>query len=123
MKQARLSKVNLPSSVSRRRRSRSIRCISTEMRPACSLSRMAQTRKKRRRKHRGTQAGTIDRAGRTGRPRTKEEAKAITRQRRQQRLYKPPSLKVAVQRAGIAAAVFGVLVVLLFGRDPAQGAI
>jgi hypothetical protein len=84
---------------------------------------MAQTRKKRRRKHRGTQAGTIDRAGRTGRPRTKEEAKAITRQRRQERLDKPPTLKGAVQRAGIAAAVFGVLVVLLFGRDPAQGAV
>ena len=84
---------------------------------------MAQTRKKRRRKHRGTQAGTIDRSGRTGKPRTKEEAKVVARERRQARLDKPPTLKGAVQRAAIAAAVFGVLVVLLFGRDPAQGAV
>jgi hypothetical protein len=83
---------------------------------------VAQTRKKRRRKHRGTQAGTIDRAGRTGRPRTREEAKQISRQRRQERLDRPPTLKGAVQRAAIAAAIFGVLVVALFGRDPAQGA-
>ena len=83
---------------------------------------MAQTRKKRRRKHRGTQAGTIERAGRTGRPRTREEAKQISRQRRQERLDRQPTLKGAVQRAAIAAAVFGVLVVLAFGRDLAQGA-
>jgi hypothetical protein len=42
---------------------------------------MAQTKKKRRRKHRGTQAGTIERAGRTGkpvagRPQTKTEQRA-----------------------------------------------
>ena len=73
---------------------------------------MAQTRKKRRRKHRGTQAGTIERAGRTGRPRTREEAKQISRQRRQERLDRQPTLKGAVQRAAIAAAVFGVLVVV-----------
>ena len=83
---------------------------------------MAQTRKKRRRKHRGTQAGTIDRAGRTGRPRTREEAKQIARQRRQERLDRKPTLKGAVQRAALAAALFGVLVVLAFGREPAQGA-
>ena len=83
---------------------------------------MAQTRKKRRRKHRGTQAGTIDRAGRTGRPRTREEAKAISRKARQERLDRQPTLKGAVQRAAIAAALFGLLVVLAFGREPAQGA-
>ena len=83
---------------------------------------MAQTKKKRRRKHRGTQAGTIDRSGRTGRPRTKEEAKQIGRQRRQERLDRPPTLKGAAQRAAIAAALFGVVVVLAFGRDPAEGA-
>ena len=70
---------------------------------------MAQTRKKRRRKHRGTQAGTIDRAGRTGRPRTREEAKQISRQRRQERLDRTPTLKGAVQRAALAAALFTAL--------------
>ena len=82
---------------------------------------MAQTRKKRRRKHRGTQAGTIERAGRTGRAQTREDAKAIARQRRAERLDRPPTWKSAAQRAAIAAAVFGVLVVALFGREPAQG--
>ena len=70
---------------------------------------MAQTRKKRRRKHRGTQAGTIDRAGRTS---------------RQERLDRPPTMKGSVQRAAIAAAFFGLLIALWpgFGRTPAQAA-
>jgi hypothetical protein len=84
---------------------------------------MAQTRRKRTRKHRGTPAGTIERSGRTGRPRTREEAKQISRQRRAERLDKPPTWKGAMQRAAIAAAVFGVLVVIAFQRGVAQGAI
>ena len=82
---------------------------------------MAQSKPKRRRKHRGTQAGTIDRAGRTGRPRTREEAKQISRQRRAERLDRPPTWRGAVNRAAIAAAVFGVLVILLFGRRVSDG--
>jgi hypothetical protein len=84
---------------------------------------MAQTKRKRTRKHRGTPAGTIERAGRTGRPQTREEAKKIARDRRQQRLDTPPNWRSAVNRAAIAAAVFGVLVVLAFGRSIAQGVI
>jgi hypothetical protein len=83
---------------------------------------VAQTRKKRRRKHRGTQAGTIERAGRTGRPQTREDAKRISRERRQERLDRRPTWRGAVQRAAIAAALFGVLVVLAFGRAPSAGA-
>jgi hypothetical protein len=83
---------------------------------------VAQTKRKRRRKHRGTQAGTIDRAGRTGRGRTREEGKEIARERRRARLDRPPTWKSAAQRAGIAAAVFGVLVVAVFGRPIQQGA-
>jgi Flp pilus assembly protein TadB len=83
---------------------------------------MAQAKRKRTRKHRGTAAGTIERSGRTGRPRTREEAKQISRQRRQQRFNKPPTWKGSIQRAAIAAAVFGVLVVVLFQRGMAQGA-
>jgi hypothetical protein len=83
---------------------------------------MAQTKRKRTRKHRGTPAGTIERAGRTGRPQTREDAKQIARQRREERLNKPPSWRGAINRAAIAAAVFGVLVVLAFGRSMAQGA-
>jgi hypothetical protein len=82
---------------------------------------MAQAKRKRTRKHRGTAAGTIERAGRTGRPRTREEAKKLSRERRQRRFDKPPSWQGAIQRAAIAAAVFGVLVVVLFRREIAQG--
>jgi hypothetical protein len=84
---------------------------------------MAQTKRKRTRKHRGTPAGTIERAGRTGRPQTREEAKQIARERRKQRLDTPPTWKGAANRAAIAAAVFGALVVLAFGRSVAEGAI
>jgi hypothetical protein len=84
---------------------------------------MAQTKRKRTRKHRGTPAGTIERAGRTGRPQTREDAKQIARQRRQARLDRPPSWGGSVNRAAIAAAVFGVLVILAFGRSVAQGVI
>jgi hypothetical protein len=81
---------------------------------------VAQARRKRRRKHRGTQAGTIDRAGRTGRARTREDAKAIARERRRARLDRPPTWKNSAQRAAVAALLFGLLVVVLFGRSPAQ---
>jgi hypothetical protein len=84
---------------------------------------MAQTRRKRTRKHRGTPAGTIERSGRTGRPQTRQDAKQISRQRRAERLDKPPTWRGAMQRAAIAAAVFGVLVVIIFKRDVAQGVI
>ena len=84
---------------------------------------MAQTKRKRTRKHRGTPAGTIERAGRTGRPQTKEDAKQTARQRRQERLDRPPTWGSSVNRAAIAAAVFGVLVILAFKRSVAQGVI
>ena len=83
---------------------------------------MAQTKKRRTRKHRGTQAGTIDRAGRTGRPKTREEAKKIARQRRSDRLDKPPTWRGSLNRAAIAALVFGVLIVALFHRPVQAGA-
>ena len=80
---------------------------------------MAQTKRKRKSKHRGTPAGTIERAGRTGRPQTRQDAKQIARQRRQERLDRPPTWRSAVNRAAIAAAVFGLLVILAFGRGVA----
>ena len=82
---------------------------------------MAQAKRKRTRKHRGTPAGTIERAGRTGRPQTREEAKRIARDRRTERLNKPPSWRSAINRAAIAAVLFGVLLVILFKRDIVQG--
>jgi len=84
---------------------------------------MAQAKRKRTRKHRGTAAGTIERAGRTGRGRTREEGRQIARQRRAERLDRPPTWRGAATRAAIAAAVFGALVIAAFGRDIAQGGI
>lgn len=81
---------------------------------------MAQAKRKRRRKHRGTPAGTIERPGRTGRARTREEAKQISRQRRAERLDKPPTWRSATIRAAIAAGLFGVLMVAFFGYEPAR---
>ena len=83
---------------------------------------MAQTKKRRTRKHRGTPAGTIDRSGRTGRSQTRGDAKNIARQRRAERLDKPPTWRGSVNRAAIAALVFGVLIVLLFKRPVEAGA-
>src|SRR5215212_5975915 len=84
---------------------------------------MAQTKRKRTRKHRGTPAGTIERAGRTGRPQTREDAKKVARDRRQERMDSPPTWRSAVNRAAIAAAVFAVLVVLAFQKSIPQGVI
>ena len=81
---------------------------------------MAQTKKKRTRKHRGTPAGTIERAGRTGSSRTRVDAKQVARDRRAERLNREPTWRGAVNRAAIAAAVFGVLVVVAFGRAVAR---
>ncbi len=86
---------------------------------------MAQTKKKRSRKHRGTPAGTIERAGRPGsgaKTKAKADPKQVARERRAERLNRPPTWRGAVNRAAIAAAVFGVLVVAVFGRAPVQGA-
>jgi hypothetical protein len=82
---------------------------------------MAQTKRKRTRKHRGTPAGTIERAGRTGRPQTREDAKRIARERRQERLDRPPSWRGAINRAAIAAPVFAVLVVVAFQKSVGEG--
>jgi hypothetical protein len=66
---------------------------------------MAQAKRKRTRKHRGTPAGTIERSGRTGRPRTREEAKKIARQRREDRFSKPPTWRGAGDRAASDGAI------------------
>jgi hypothetical protein len=79
---------------------------------------MAQTKKKRRSKHRGNAAGVIEARGRTGRPVTAEERKAsekdLMAQRRRARMMREPTWNSAAKRAGLAAIVFGVLLVFAF---------
>lgn len=79
---------------------------------------MAQTRKKRQRKRRGTQGGRIDPSPRRSRPRTREEAKARARSRRNPAVREdlPPTWRSSLIRGLIAAAIFAVLLVLIFGR-------
>jgi len=83
---------------------------------------VAQTKKKRRRKHRGTPAGTIERAGRTGQPRTRQDAKTIARERRAARIDRVPTWRGSVNRASIAALVFGALMIFTFGYEPERAA-
>jgi hypothetical protein len=86
---------------------------------------MAQTRKRRRRKHRGTQGGSIDRRGPRGRPQSRQEARARARSggrtktsQRQQRQDRVPTWRSAIQRGLLAAGVFFLLILLGFGRPP-----
>jgi hypothetical protein len=78
---------------------------------------MAQTKKKRRTKHRGNAAGVVETRGRTGRKPTPAERKAAEKQAsRTDRLFREPTWKAATNRAALAAIVFGVLLVLAFGQ-------
>ncbi len=85
---------------------------------------MAQTKKKRRSKHRGNAAGVIESRGRTGRPPTAGERKAAEKQtaadRRRARLMREPSWNAAAKRAAFAAIVFGVLLVFAFDTPIGQ---
>lgn len=81
---------------------------------------MAQTKKKRTRKKRGTQAGNIDTSKRS-RPRTRAEAKNQARAgggrgRTMQKGDHPPTWKGATVRGLIASGVFVILLMLIFGR-------
>ncbi len=74
---------------------------------------MAQTKRKRRTKHRGTAAGTIQARGRTGRPPTPEERKKQARlDARERRLNTPPTWRSSLTRAGFAAVIMFVFLVL-----------
>jgi hypothetical protein len=79
---------------------------------------MAQTRKKRQRKRRGTQGGRVDASPRASRPRTREEAKARARSRRKPapRGDMPPTWRGSLLRGLFAAVIFAVLLILLFGK-------
>lgn len=79
---------------------------------------MAQTKKKRRRKRRGTQGGRIDTGARRSKPRSRAEAKAQARNKRKPaaRVDRPPTWRSSITRGIAAAAVFTVLLLLLFNR-------
>jgi hypothetical protein len=79
---------------------------------------MAQTKKRRRRKRRGTQGGRIDTKPRA-RPRSREEAKARARSGRGKSVPKadlPPTWRSSALRGLAAAVIFAVLLILIFKR-------
>jgi len=80
---------------------------------------MAQTKRKRRTKHRGNAAGAIEARGRTGRKPTEAEAKQSMRsQARDRRASKPPTWNSAALKAGAMAILLFVLTqVGIFGGD------
>lgn len=74
---------------------------------------MAQTKRKRRTKHRGNAAGTIEVRGRTGRPPSAEERKKQDRQTaREKRLNAPPTWRGSLNRALLASGFMFVLLLV-----------
>jgi len=74
---------------------------------------MAQTKRKRRTKHRGTAAGTIQSRGRTGRPPTPDERKKQARvSAREKRMNTPPTWKSSATRASFAAVIMFIFLVI-----------
>jgi hypothetical protein len=87
---------------------------------------MAQTKRKRRTKHRGTPVGTVEARGRTGRKPTASErggkggSKESLQLLREDRLNQPPSWRGAAQRAAIATVILVALLILAFKQAPAR---
>jgi hypothetical protein len=79
---------------------------------------MAQTKKKRRRKRRGTQGGRIDANPRRARPRNRAEAKARAGAKRKPaaKADLPPTWRSSIGRGLIAAVIFAALLLLIFKR-------
>jgi hypothetical protein len=79
---------------------------------------MAQTKRKRRTKHRGTAAGTIESRGRTGRkPNAAEQRKAAKAGAADDRRFTEPTWGSAAVRAGLASVMLFVLFQLGLAGD------
>ena len=73
---------------------------------------MAQTKRKRRTKHRGNAAGNVEARGRTGRkPTDQERRKGSSASLREERRFQEPTWAGAATRAGLASAMLLVLFV------------
>lgn len=77
---------------------------------------MAQTKKKRRRKHKGTQGGSIQKGARR-RPRSREEARAQARRQASSRREVPPTWRGAVNRALIMSGLLFLLMGFIVGES------
>lgn len=82
---------------------------------------MAPNQKRRRRKRRGTQGGSVDTRRRASRPRSREEAKARARSGRSSGSSRakedlPPTWRNSIIRGAGAAVIFALLLMLIFKR-------
>lgn len=85
---------------------------------------MAQTKRKRRTKHRGTPAGTIETRGRTGRPPSPQERKKQDRaSAREKRLNTPPTWKSSATRALLAAGIVFLFILIETKKDKVISAV
>jgi hypothetical protein len=74
---------------------------------------MAQTKRKRKGKHRGNAAGVVEARGRTGRPPSPDEKKKHARElAREERLSKEPTWRSSFNRASLASALMFVVLSL-----------
>jgi hypothetical protein len=84
---------------------------------------MAQTKRKRRSKHRGTAAGTVEARGRTSRPPSADERKKQKRAEvREDRLSQKPTWRSSLTRAAIAAAFLFVVLLVIGPKKDRLGA-
>jgi hypothetical protein len=74
---------------------------------------MAQTKRKRRSKHRGNAAGSVEVRGRTGRQVAPEKGKKGSRAVRLDRLDQPPTWRSAANRSAIATVLFVLVISFL----------
>jgi hypothetical protein len=89
---------------------------------------MPQAKRKRRSKHRGNAAGTVEARGRTSRrpegggsrPAGRESTREAAREKRLARLDRPPTWGGAAFRGGLAAVFFFAVTMLLLDRSVAQ---
>ena len=83
---------------------------------------MAQTKKRRKRKHKGTQGGSVNR--RTNRrPRNREEARAQARRNSELRRTAPPTWRSAFNRSLIMSAILFVLMAFVVGQPIGAAAV
>jgi hypothetical protein len=86
---------------------------------------VAQTKRKRKTKHRGNAAGFVESRGRTGRQPTAAEKKKITREEaRITRMNQRPMWKSSVTKAGLATVIMFVALLLIGkGKDRVESAV
>lgn len=83
---------------------------------------MAQTKKRRKRKHKGTQGGSINKAS-TRRPRNRDEARAQARRNAELRKTAAPTWQSAFNRSLIMSAILFLLMAFVVGQPIGASAV